>query len=66
MIPNCAVNKTLKKWIDIIKLGDIAIRLQNWSFYSSVELDNTREGTQRKTTTDLERRDIEDFERKRN
>jgi len=31
-----------------------------------VELDNTREGTQRKTTTNLERRDTEDFERKRN
>jgi len=47
-------------------LGDIVIRFQNLSFYSNMELDNRREGTQRKTTTDLERRDTEDFERKKN
>jgi hypothetical protein len=30
-----------------------------------VELDNTREGTQKKTTTDLEKRDTGDFGRKK-
>lgn len=46
-------------------LGDFTMKLKNLSFKSSVELDKTKEDNQRKTQTDLERRDTKDFERNR-
>jgi hypothetical protein len=46
-------------------LGDFSMTLKNLSFKSSVELNETREDSQRKTQTDLERRDTKGFERNR-